>query len=87
MYEHTRGIGPGETSSYGELARSLGDAGLARAVGRSLGANPYAIVVPCHRVLAAGGRAGGFSAPGGIDTKRRLLEIEQARIGSGPSLF
>ena len=87
VYEHTRGIGPGETSSYGELARSLGDAGLARAVGRSLGANPYAIVVPCHRVLAAGGRAGGFSAPGGIDTKRRLLEIEQARIGSGPSLF
>jgi methylated-DNA-[protein]-cysteine S-methyltransferase len=87
VYEHARGIGPGQTSTYGEVAAALGDAGLARAVGQALGANPFAIVVPCHRVLAAGGRAGGFSAPGGIDTKRRLLEIEGARIGNEPSLF
>ena len=70
-----------------EVATALGDVALARAVGQALGANPFAIVVPCHRVLAAGGRAGGFSAPGGIDTKRRLLEIEGARIGNEPSLF
>jgi methylated-DNA-[protein]-cysteine S-methyltransferase len=87
VYEHARGIGPGQTRTYGEVAAALGDVGLARAVGQALGANPFAIVVPCHRVLAAGGRAGGFSAPGGIDTKRRLLEIEGARIGNEPSLF
>lgn len=87
VYEHARGIGPGRTQSYGEVAAALGDAALARAVGRSLGSNPFAIVVPCHRVLGAGGRSGGFSAPGGIETKRRLLEIEQAQIGSEPSLF
>jgi methylated-DNA-[protein]-cysteine S-methyltransferase len=56
-------------------------------VGQALGANPFAIIVPCHRVLAAGGRPGGFSAPGGVDTKRRLLEIERARIGDEPQLF
>jgi methylated-DNA-[protein]-cysteine S-methyltransferase len=87
VYEHARGIGPGQTRTYGEVAQAIGDAGLARAVGQALAANPFPIVVPCHRVLAAGGRAGGFSAPGGLDTKRRLLEIEQARIGSEPSLF
>lgn len=87
VYEHARGIGPGQTRTYGEVAAALGDAALARAVGQALGANPYAIVVPCHRVLAAGGRPGGFSAPGGVDTKRRLLEIERARIGNEPSLF
>lgn len=59
----------------------------ARAVGQALGANPFAVIVPCHRVLAAGGRSGGFSAPGGVDTKRRLLEIERARIGDEPQLF
>jgi methylated-DNA-[protein]-cysteine S-methyltransferase len=87
VYDYARGIGPGQTRTYGEVAAALGDVGLARAVGQALGANPFAIVVPCHRVLAAGGRAGGFSAPGGVDTKRRLLEIEGARIGDEPSLF
>ena len=60
---------------------------MARDVGQALGKNPYPIVVPCHRVLAAGGKLGGFSANGGIRTKRRMLEIENARAGDGPDLF
>ncbi len=87
VYAVARAIPPGRTLSYGEVAEQLGDVQLARAVGQALGANPIAIIVPCHRVLGAGGRAGGFSAPGGVDTKRRLLEIEQARIGNEPGLF
>lgn len=87
VYELARTIPPGCTLTYGEVAQRLGDATAARAVGQALGANPFAIIVPCHRVLAAGGRAGGFSAPGGVDTKRRLLEIEHARIGQEPQLF
>jgi len=78
VYALAREIAPGATLSYGELARRLGEPGAARAVGRALGDNPFVIVVPCHRVLAAGGRPGGFSAPGGLATKRRLLEIEAA---------
>lgn len=87
VYEIARGIPPGRTMTYGEIAQRLGDPTAARAVGQALGANPFAIIVPCHRVLAAGGRPGGFSAPGGVDTKRRLLEIERARIGDEPQLF
>ena len=87
VYEVARRIPPGRTLSYGEIAERLGDARLARDVGQALGSNPIAIIVPCHRVLAAGGRSGGFSAPGGVETKRRLLEIEQARIGNEPQLF
>lgn len=87
VYAVARSIPPGRTLSYGEVAERLGDAQLARSVGQALGANPIAVIVPCHRVLGAGGRAGGFSAPGGVETKRRLLEIEQARIGSEPQLF
>ena len=86
VYAVARGIPPGETMTYGELARQLGEPGAARAVGQALGANPFAPVVPCHRILAADGRAGGFSASGGVSTKLRLLEIEKARIG-GPGLF
>jgi methylated-DNA-[protein]-cysteine S-methyltransferase len=87
VYDVARSIPPGRTLSYGEVAVRLGDPQLARSVGQALGANPIAVIVPCHRVLGAGGRSGGFSAPGGIDTKRRLLEIEQARIGNEPQLF
>ncbi len=87
VYEAARAIAPGRTCTYGELAEALGEPHAARAVGQALGANPFAIIVPCHRVLAAGGRSGGFSAPGGVDTKRRLLEIERARIGGEPQLF
>lgn len=78
VYEITRAIPPGRTRTYGEIARELGDVALSRAVGQALGANPWPIVVPCHRVLAAGGGKGGFSAPGGTNTKLRLLEIEGA---------
>ena len=82
VYAAARQIAPGKTLSYGELARSLGEPGAARAVGQALGHNPFAPVVPCHRVLAAGGRAGGFSAHGGVDLKLRLLLIERAQFGS-----
>lgn len=87
VYEVTRAIPPGEVSTYGEVARRIGDPGAARAVGQALGHNPFAPVVPCHRVLAAGGRSGGFSAEGGAATKLKLLQIERARLGSGPGLF
>jgi methylated-DNA-[protein]-cysteine S-methyltransferase len=76
VYEAARAIPPGATCSYGELALRLGAPGSARAVGQALGKNPYAIIVPCHRVLAANGRVGGFSANGGITTKLRLLTCE-----------
>jgi methylated-DNA-[protein]-cysteine S-methyltransferase len=78
VYAVTRIIGPGSTRTYGEIAAALGEPGSARAVGQALGRNPFPIVVPCHRVLAAGGRAGGFTAPGGTATKLKLLEIEGA---------
>ena len=66
----------GETASYGDIARAVGEPGASRAVGAANGQNPIAIVVPCHRVHAAGGKTGGFSAPGGVATKLRLLAIE-----------
>jgi len=88
VYEIARTIPPGQTLTYGEIAKRLGDPLHARAVGEALGRNPFAIVVPCHRVLAAGGKLGGFSANGGVVTKLRLLEIEGAQIGEeGPGLF
>lgn len=77
VYEMARGIAPGQTVSYGDLASRLGQPGAARAVGQALGRNPFALVVPCHRVLAADGRMGGFSANGGVTTKLRLLSIER----------
>ena len=81
VYEIARSIAPGSTLTYGEIATRLGAPGSARAVGQALGRNPFAIVVPCHRVLAAGGKVGGFSANGGIATKLRILSIEDARNG------
>jgi methylated-DNA-[protein]-cysteine S-methyltransferase len=80
VYEVARSIPPGETLTYGDIAARLGDPGAARAVGQALGRNPFAIVVPCHRVLAAHGKMGGFSANGGVATKLRLLDIEGAKI-------
>jgi len=82
-----RSIAPGQTLSYGEVAAQLGDPGAARAVGQALGHNPFAPIVPCHRVLAAGKRSGGFSAGGGVATKLRMLQIEKAQLGDGPGLF
>ncbi|HEY6780035.1 MAG TPA: methylated-DNA--[protein]-cysteine S-methyltransferase [Thermoleophilaceae bacterium] len=78
VYALARAIAPGQTRTYGELATELGDPGAARAVGQAMGRNPFPLVVPCHRVLAAGGQLGGFSAPGGTQTKQRLLRIEGA---------
>jgi methylated-DNA-[protein]-cysteine S-methyltransferase len=86
VYEIARTIGAGQTLSYGQIAARLGDAGAARAVGQALGRNPFPLIVPCHRVLAAGGKAGGFSAHGGVQTKLRLLAIEGAHPGE-PDLF
>jgi len=87
VYDATRAVAPGETVTYGEIARAVGDPNAARAVGAALGANPYPIVVPCHRVLAANGALHGFSAPGGIVTKRRMLEIECAPGFTQVALF
>jgi methylated-DNA-[protein]-cysteine S-methyltransferase len=87
VYTVTRDIAPGTTRSYGEVAVAIGEPDAARAVGQALGRNPWAVIVPCHRVLAAGGAIGGFSAGGGAATKRRLLAIERARAGAGPDLF
>jgi methylated-DNA-[protein]-cysteine S-methyltransferase len=99
VYEIARAIPPGETLTYGEIAVKLGDKLLARDVGAALGKNPWPIVVPCHRVTAAGGKLGGFSARGGVNTKVKLLAIEGAKVlepappkarpqaGAQPSLF
>jgi len=80
VYVVARTVPAGETTSYGEIATRLGDVHLARDVGQALAHNPFPIVVPCHRVLAAGGKLGGFSARGGVRTKQQLLEIERASV-------
>jgi methylated-DNA-[protein]-cysteine S-methyltransferase len=90
VYDITRTIPAGSTLTYGEIAERLGDRNLARDVGQALGENPTPIIVPCHRVLAAGGKIGGFSAPGGVTTKLRLLSIEGAQpdaAADAPMLF
>ncbi len=86
VYAIVRTIPPGKTMTYGEIAERLGDKTLARAVGQAMGENPTPIIMPCHRVMAAGGKTGGFSAPGGVVTKLQLLTIEGAQPG-GPTLF
>ncbi len=86
VYAIARTILPGATMTYGEIAERLGDKLLARAVGQAMGENPTPIIMPCHRVLAAGGKTGGFSASGGVVTKLRLLSIEGSQPG-GPTLF
>ena len=87
VYEIARTIPPGATLSYGEIAARLGAPGAARDVGAALGHNPFAIVVPCHRVVAANGKLGGFSARGGIKTKLRLLSIEGVQAPGTVPLF
>jgi len=87
VYEIARAIPPGETLTYGEIAVKLGDKLLARDVGQALGKNPWPIVVPCHRVTAAGGKPGGFSARGGVNTKLKLLGIEGAQAAAQADLF
>jgi O-6-methylguanine DNA methyltransferase len=87
VYEVARTIPPGSRLTYGEIAARLGERHLAREVGQALGQNPFAIVVPCHRVVAAGGKTGGFSASGGIRTKLRMLAIEGAPAAGTLPLF
>jgi methylated-DNA-[protein]-cysteine S-methyltransferase len=85
VYAVARTIPPGQTMTYGEIAGLLGVPHDSREVGQALGRNPVAIIVPCHRVLGADGKMGGFSAAGGVATKRRILEIEgAAALGAGP---
>jgi methylated-DNA-[protein]-cysteine S-methyltransferase len=81
VYEVVRTIPPGETMSYGEVAAAAGSPGAARAVGQAMARNPFPLIIPCHRVLAAGGKIGGFTASGGTDTKLRMLAIEGVRPG------
>lgn len=87
VYEVTRAIAPGRTLTYGEVAAAIREPGAARAVGQALGHNPFAPIVPCHRILASDGRPGGFSAHGGALAKLRMLAIEGARLGGTASLF
>jgi methylated-DNA-[protein]-cysteine S-methyltransferase len=87
VYDIARAIPPGKTISYGDIARQLGGVELSRDVGQALGRNPCPIVVPCHRVLAAGQKPGGFSANGGVVTKLKMLAIEGADVNHTPSLF
>ena len=86
VYDAARRIPAGATLSYGDLAERVGDRNLAREVAEALSENPCPIIVPCHRIMAAGGKPGGFSAPGGVATKLRLLTIEGAQP-EGPTLF
>lgn len=85
IYDAARQLGFGETTTYGELAKRAGHSGLARETGAALGANPVPLVIPCHRILAAGGKIGGFSAPGGSATKEKMLAMEGVRVGPPPA--
>jgi methylated-DNA-[protein]-cysteine S-methyltransferase len=87
VYAIARAIPPGETLTYGQIASRLGDKLLARDVGAALGKNPWPIVIPCHRVTAAAGKLGGFSARGGAQTKLKLLSIEGAEAAAQTDLF
>jgi methylated-DNA-[protein]-cysteine S-methyltransferase len=87
VYDVAREIAPGQTMTYGEIAARIGEPRATREVGQALGHNPVPLIVPCHRVLAAGGKLGGFSARGGVTTKLRLLDIEGAEPNGQPALF
>lgn len=91
IYDALRAVPRGETVTYGQLATRIGKPGAARAVGVAMARNPWPVVVPCHRVLASDGTLGGFSAPGGVATKRRLLALEGVDLTRGmptlPGLF
>ncbi len=87
VYAIARAIPPGATLTYGEIAKQLGSAELARDVGQAMGQNPFPPIVPCHRVVAARGKTGGFSATGGVATKLRMLAIEGAQVDGTLPLF
>lgn len=87
IYAAARQIGWGKTTTYGALARLVGSPDAARAVGQAMGRNPVPIIIPCHRVLAARNGVGGFSAFGGANAKRRLLDLEGVHIGDNTPLL
>ena len=87
VYDAARAVDWGRTATYGEIARGIGAPGAARGVGQALGRNPLPIVVPCHRILASGGKIGGFSAYGGGDAKVRLLALEGVHLDGGTPLL
>jgi methylated-DNA-[protein]-cysteine S-methyltransferase len=87
VYAIVRTIPLGKTMTYGDVAKQLGDVALSREVGQAMGKNPTPIIMPCHRVVAARGKTGGFSAPGGVDTKMKLLSIERRHGDHAPTLF
>lgn len=84
VYALLLGFGWGQTTTYGALARELGDVTMSRAVGQAMGANPIPLIIPCHRVLASDGKPGGFSAPGGALSKLRMLALEGVEVGAPP---
>jgi methylated-DNA-[protein]-cysteine S-methyltransferase len=88
IYAAARRVGYGKTTTYGELAKAIGrsDWEAARDVGQAMAKNPVALIIPCHRVLAAGGKIGGFSAPGGAETKIKMLELEGVTLEPQRSL-
>lgn len=85
VYEDILTLGWGETTTYGDIARRMGDVALSRAVGQAMGSNPIPLIIPCHRVLASGGKTGGFSAPGGARAKLRMLALEGVDPGPHPA--
>jgi methylated-DNA-[protein]-cysteine S-methyltransferase len=80
VFEAARKVPAGQTTTYGGIARALGRPNAARAVGQAVGKNPIPIIIPCHRILGAGGKPGGFSAHGGLTTKARMLEAEGVSV-------
>lgn len=87
IYAEALSVPYGRTTTYGEIARSLGDVALSQAVGQAMGSNPVPILVPCHRVLGSAGKTGGFSGGAGVATKIAMLNIERAAVAQPPSLF
>jgi methylated-DNA-[protein]-cysteine S-methyltransferase len=89
IYDALRKVGFGETVTYGELAKRVGanEPQAAQDVGVAMARNPVPLIIPCHRVLAAGGKLGGFSAPGRTETKQKMLALEGVFIGGQPRLL
>jgi methylated-DNA-[protein]-cysteine S-methyltransferase len=87
IYDALRAVAWGETVTYGELAKRAGAPGAAQEVGVAMARNPVPLIIPCHRVLAAGGKIGGFSAPGRTETKQRMLALEGVYINNQPQLL
>jgi methylated-DNA-[protein]-cysteine S-methyltransferase len=89
IYDALRKVAFGETVTYGELARRAGatQPQAAQDVGVAMARNPVPLIIPCHRVLAAGGKLGGFSAPGRTEAKQRMLALEGVYLNKQPSLF